>query len=549
MLQVSRKLFHYLIIAAAVIFLLVFFLIPVGSVIFSGLSLKGINDVFTNPYYLRVILFTIIQAFLSTLISVVIALPGAYFLAKYNFPGKRFFKALSSIPFVLPSILVVLGFVIFFGNNGVINKFLKTVLNTENTPLQILYGFRGILLAHVFFNFPIIIRLTSKYWAGCGEHEEQAAALLGAGPVRTFFTITLPKIMPAIISAASLVFMFCFMSFTIVLVFGGSPKYTTIEVAIYNLARDDLDFSIVSNLAFVSLIFSGIIIFINILFQRRLPKQNTAKQFVSRKLYSKQYRKIIPFSIIYAVIISGLILGPLISIIIKSLTVRSGFMNNSYLSFEWYTSLFNNSSSSDLNLSAVGNSLIISLSAMFFSMSVGLLLAYLTRIKTKLTLAAESIFALPLSISSVVLGFGYLTISSKLHTTPFLTIMVIALAHTVLGYPFVMRAVSSYYKKYSNNIFYAAALCGAGPFQAFKTIDLPLLWRPLLSIGAFSFALSIGEFNTSLILSKGKISTIPVLMHRMIGAFQYNAACVYGVFLIIIALVLFWIIDKEEAIL
>ena len=157
----SGTLLAVLLLAAPAVFLLVFFFFPLGSVLVGGLtddrgrfSLGIIASILGDPYYLKIIGFTVRQALLSTLLSVIMGLPGAYLLARYDFRGKGLIQALTTVPFVLPSIIVVLGFVRFFGNNGILNRVLMAVFNLEEPPLRILYSLQAILLAHAFYNFP-----------------------------------------------------------------------------------------------------------------------------------------------------------------------------------------------------------------------------------------------------------------------------------------------------------------------------------------------------------------------------------------------------------
>ena len=145
---------------APAVFLLLFFYFPLGSVLAGGLtdrsgrlSLGILTSLLRDPYYLRIIGFTIWQAILSTLLSVLMGLPGAYLLARYDFRGKRLIQALTTVPFVLPSIIVVLGFVRFFGNNGILNRFLMALFGLAEPPLRILYSLQAILLAHAFSCF------------------------------------------------------------------------------------------------------------------------------------------------------------------------------------------------------------------------------------------------------------------------------------------------------------------------------------------------------------------------------------------------------------
>ena len=199
------------------VFLLLFFYLPLGLVL--GEVIKGGGDlvfsVLSRPYYRKILRFTLFQAAVSTLFALIMGLPGGYLLGRYRFPGRGVVKSLSTLPFVLPSILVVLGFVLFFGNNGTLNRFLGSLFHSSEPPLKILYSFKAIILAHGFYNFPIIMRLTSPAWMNLPANQINAAHSLGAKPGRLFRTVTLPHLIPALLASASLVFLFCFMSFAI----------------------------------------------------------------------------------------------------------------------------------------------------------------------------------------------------------------------------------------------------------------------------------------------------------------------------------------------
>ena len=531
------------------IFLILFFFLPVGKVLTGGLSLPGLAKIFGNAYYRKVIGFTIFQALVSTFFSVLLGLPGAYFMANYSFPGKRLVNALSAVPFFLPSILAVLGFVLVFGNNGIVNRFLISLFGGDGPPLKILYSFKAIILAHVFYNFPIVLRLTGKYWSRIGNLEEKAASLLGSSPLRTFFKITLPKIAPSIISSAGLIFIYCFMSFSVILVLGGGPKYSTIEVEIYNLARSSMDTSVIGNLAFVSILFSvGFAIF-NVYIQKKMASRVTAAERPGyKKLFIKGEGLKSTLACFYFAVVLALIIGPPLAVIVNSFIAKEGFTAGSHFSLKWYKLIFSGSGGG-LGLSGLINTVMISLLAMLCAASVGLIFSYLSNRVVKKSSALEGLMTLPLSVGSVALGVGYLSLSSALPDTPLITLIAIAMAHAVTTYPLVMRGLSAFYQGLSGNIFKAAALAGAGPGKTFLTIDLPLVLKPLLAVSAFAFALSAGEFNASVILSKGKVTTIPVLMYRMIGAYNFNGACAYGTILISLSIILVFALDSNEGLI
>ncbi len=527
------------------VFPAVFFIFPAGGVLVKGLTPAGLLSVFKNGYYLKVIGFTFTQAFLSALFSVIAALPGAWFMSHYDFPGKRIIKALTTVPFVLPSILVVLGFVILFGNNGIINRGLMDLFNLDKAPLKILYNMRAIILAHVFYNFPVIIRIVSKFWSQAGEHEEYAAALLGAGRLRVFFTITLPKLLPSILSAASLVFMYCFMSFSIILVLGGGPKFSTLEVEIYKLARTSLDPAVVSNLAFAGLLFSLFFMFTYSLIQKKVSRTLQYAVIKREKLFSRKNSGKAVLALVYLIAVFTVITGPLLAIAGNSLTVREGFTAEGSVSLKWFADIF---SKGNLNsgLSTILNTVLIGILASVFSIAAALYFSYLTNRKLGGSPLAETLLSLPLFVSSIVLGTGYLVFYRSSQANPGTVILIIALAHSVTGYPFIMRGLSSFYQRQSANVFHAAAICGASPLKVFFSVDLPVLRPAVLSSVVFAFGLSAGEFNMALILSGGKTATIPVMMYRLISAYRFNAACAYGVLLIAVSVVLFFILDRNE---
>ena len=154
---------------------------------------EALRDVFTSSYTYKLLWFSTKQAFISALVSVLLALPFAAFMSKYTFPGRKTILAISSLSFTMPTILAVLGFVIFYGNNGVLNNLLINLFNLDAPPLKILYSYFAIILAHVYLNFPVALSLITGAWSSTSEKEEYASYLMGKGKIKTFFSVTVPK--------------------------------------------------------------------------------------------------------------------------------------------------------------------------------------------------------------------------------------------------------------------------------------------------------------------------------------------------------------------
>ena len=541
--------------------LLLVFADPAGT---GGAGAVPLGAVVSSPYYRRILGFTAWQSLVSTLFALLLGLPGAWILGRFRFPGKSFVKSLTTIPFVLPSILVVLGFVLFFGNQGHLNRFLMGLLNREEPPLKILYSFRAVILAHGFYNFPVVMRLVSSAQGQLSRSQHDAARSLGAGGFRLFRTVTLAQLLPAILSAASLVFLFCFMSFAVILVLGGGPRFTTVEVEIYRLARFSMDFPAAAALGFWGTLCSMALLSANLFLEgkaggERAPGGRREEEPLA-PLLKKPRGLLVLFYLALAVL---LILGPLVSVAVNSFQMRQTRGGDLLWTLKWYRQLTmgrGSLPSDGVQVRAVANSLKFALGTVAAALPLGTLLAFLTvrsrrqalpapkarrRKRTLLTGSLlQALFMLPMGVSPVLLGLGYLRLLGDGSLRG--SWLAIVGAHTVIAYPFVIRAVGSSLRNLSSSLDEAAASLGASPLRVLFTVDLPLIRSGLLAGAAFAFALSLGEINATLLLAEPEQITIPLAMYRLLGAYQFNGACVLGTLLMLLCGAAFWIIDRFE---
>ena len=170
---------------------------------------------------LRIASFTINQALCSTALALLIALPAAFFCARRQFAGRRFLLSLSAVPFCMPALIIALGYVTFLGLNGGLNRTLILLFGFKEAPVKLLYSFAGLIIAQGFYNFPLIMKNVSDAWERLPANQAESARLLGAGEFRIFWTITIFQLLPSIASSSMLVFIYCFLSFILVLLFGG----------------------------------------------------------------------------------------------------------------------------------------------------------------------------------------------------------------------------------------------------------------------------------------------------------------------------------------
>ncbi|MER3513652.1 MAG: iron ABC transporter permease, partial [Chloroflexota bacterium] len=175
-----------------------FYFYPLAAILRQALmpagipDLEGLRKLVSTPVYARTLGFTVYQATLSTLITVILGLPGAYVFARYDFPGKALLRALTTVPFVLPTLVVATAFTALVGPRGVLNQALMNLLGLEAPPIRLMNTLTLIVIAHVFYNYTLILRIVGNFWANLDPRIEEAARVLGAGRWRAFWYVTLP---------------------------------------------------------------------------------------------------------------------------------------------------------------------------------------------------------------------------------------------------------------------------------------------------------------------------------------------------------------------
>ncbi len=521
----------------------ILFFLPLIAMLSRACTSGKLIATLTDPYLHGVLRFTVWQALLSTLASLAIGLPGAWIMATYKFPAKRLFRAVCTVPYVLPSILVVLGFVIFYGNNGFLNRVLMRILKSDVPPLKILYSLKAIILAHAFYNFPLVMHLVSTAWSQLDPHPEEAALTLGASRFTVFYTITLPRLMGMVASSALLVFLYCYGSFSIILVLGGGPAYTTMESEIYRYAKISLDMDKAATLACISLCVALVFLLLYLALSRHITQKEGVSSS-SRKAERKPEGLALFLLCAYACLAFLFVLGPIASVIARSFITKATRSAPSAFSTSWYQALFaksNLTGTMGIAQNALSSSLLLATLSALISIPVSLSLVCVMRKEHHLSTLLELFCMLPLAVSSVMVGVGYLFLSSRLNIEGYIPIVA---AHLVVALPVSIRTILPCARTLSDHYIGAAHTLGAGKLQCFLTIELPLLRSSIITGTAFAFAMSLGELNATLTLAKGSVRTIPIAMYQLIGSYNYQGACALASVLIAVSIILFWLNER-----
>jgi len=530
-------------------FLGVFYFYPLGNIISLSLSWEGqaplaaLLDSLISARTRAVLGFTIWQAVLSTALTLLIGLPGAYLFARYRFRGKSFLKALTGVPFVMPTLVVAAGFNALLGPSGWVNSLLMSGLNLENPPIAFVNTFPAIIVAHIFYNTTIVLRLVGDFWTHLNPRIQDAARILGASPWTAFQKITLPLLSPAVAAAALLVFIFDFTSFGVILILGG-PQFATLEVEIFYQTISLFNLPMAAALSLLQL---AITLLLTIAYTQLTERLQRALPLTSTR-HGQQplrgWKRKLTAGLLIGLLLVFLTL-PLLALVSRSITVLQPAGGHApEFTLDFYRALARRPQQAQFYvapLTALRTSLGYGALTVGLALILGLPAAWaLTRDSEALwNRILDPLIMLPLGTSAVTLGLGFITALDQpplnLRTSPLL----IPLAHTLVAFPFVVRSLAPALRSIQPKLHQAAAVLGASPAQTFRRIDLPLIGRALLVAASFAFLISIGEFGATSLISRPDNPTVPVVIYRFLsrpGALNYGQAMALSTILMLTTL-------------
>lgn len=530
-------------------YLAVFFLYPLVEIFrFSlapegALDLRPLRALMADGYYGRVLWFTAWQAAASTALTLVLGLPAAYAFARYSLPGKSLLRAFTTVPFVLPTLVVAAAFTSLLGPRGWLNIWLMGLLGLEQPPIRLVQTIWIILLAHAFYNATIVVRIVGGFWANLDPRLEEAAQVLGANRWRTFRYVTLPLLKPALGAATSLVFLFCFTSFGVILVLGG-PRFATLEVEIYRQTVHLFHLPVAAALSIVQMVITLSVMGLYARWQARVsvPLTFRPQRATQRSVRGWRARLLVALSLGALLVI---LLVPLLSLVGRSLITADGW------SLRYYRELFLDRRGSILFVppsEAVRNSLAFALVTVGLSLVIGVAGAYLlARPRQGLGAWLDPIFMLPLGTSAVTLGFGFILALDQpplnLRTSPAL----VPLAHTLVAFPLVVRSLLPVLRGLNPRWREAAAVLGASPLQVWLGVDLPIVGRAVLVGAAFAFTVSLGEFGATALIARPEFPTMPIAIYRFLGqpgALNYGQALAMSTLLMMVCVASLLFIER-----
>ncbi|MEE4243475.1 MAG: iron ABC transporter permease [Desulfopila sp.] len=544
-----RSLYRWLPFSLPFLFLVLFYFYPLFGIVRQSFLPDGIWDperlsnLLGSPVYGRILWFTTWQAALSTFLTLLLALPGAYIFARYRFFGKNLFQALLTVPFVLPTVVTAAAFRALLGPNGLLNSWLVSAFDLSGPVIRIDQTVTFFLLAHIFYNYALVLRIVGGYWAGLEPDLRAAAAMLGASPWQTFRKITLPLLMPAVGSAALLVFIFCFTSFGVVLILGG-PSHATIEVEIYRQAVQLFNLPMAAALSLIQIGVNFLLMWLHarLSAKSRVPFYSDADAGVPEEVNSPKKRLFITANLL---LMGVLLLAPLLALVVRSVIGTDG------LTLSYYRALFSAGSDSIFfvePVAAVINSVGFALAAMTAAVILGTGAAtFLASSGHKSSSWWDALLMLPLATSAVTLGFGYIITLNRPPLNLRDSLFIVVIAHTLVAFPFVVRCILPTLRHIPQSLREAAALLGASPRRIWLRIDLPIISRAILVGAVFAFSISMGEFGASAFVTRPHMPTMPVAIFRFLGQpgeMNYGQAMAMSTILMLVTCSGFWLLGR-----
>ncbi|WP_435658442.1 thiamine/thiamine pyrophosphate ABC transporter permease ThiP [Brucella pituitosa] len=500
-----------------------------GSLLALAMEASGFStDVYFDSYLLRVARFTILQAAASSLLSVLFAIPVARALySEASFPGRSFILRLFALPLALPALVTVLGITSIYGRNG----FIAQLSQSTSYPVSPdIYGITGILIAHVFFNMPLAVRLILAAYETIPADYWKLSAQLGMRSTPRFRLIEWPAIRRNLPGMTGLIFMLCVTSFTTVLTLGGGPRATTLEVAIYQSLHFDFDPA-----RAVALTLAQLALTLVILLTLRLTGRPSEEGFTlatTARRYGKPSTRERVFNIIAIVIgflyvalpVSGVVISGLAADLVRLLNERTVWR-------------------------AISTSIALGFSAALLSviLSLSLVIAREATRNIRLANLFDTGASLILVMPPIVLGAGWF-ILLRHFTDPFaMAPLMVVTVNAAMAMPFAVRLLRPAWDTSAVRHNRLCAQLGIKGFNRLRLIDWPSVRRPFGMAFAFAMALSLGDLGTIALFGSDALLTLPYLLFQRMGSYRTFDAAGLALILGLLCLGLMMIADRAAA--
>jgi len=496
----------------------------------SGLSQGDFLRVILSPLSRLAALNSLTQALLSATLAVLVGYPGGLIMARYRFPLKGAFQATAIVPFMLPTVVVATAFTATYGPAGLLGKALPWLSFMAD-------GFTGIIAVNVFYNAPLVMFLVASSIERVDPELLHAASIFGGNRLHYIRRFLLPQTVSGAATGFLFTFLYSFMAFAVPLIVGG-PRNFTLEVQIYTLFKQYLDFRGAAALALVQLAGLGAASYFylsrTIAAAERTPA-STGSAFTQEGLSLRRRRASTLSVLMYMAPVGFFLFAPIVGLALESLSGREGW------SFDSYARLASTIVTTRLGIplqSIVFNTVFFAAITSALAVSLGLISAYLTLRVFRSGRKYELFLFLPMMFSPVTTAFAlYVALESQ---PPFNLIWPLIIAsHVLVALPLTVRFLSNSLSKVPSELIEAASVSGSSRADALFRVELPLTWAGFVAAGAFAFATSLGEFAATNFLVTPEYTTMTVAVYQLLGLRMTQEAYALSTLLVLASFAIF----------
>ena len=504
---------------------------------FAGLIVEGVQDTSGalaafDPYLFRVVRFTLWQALLSTALSVVPAIFVARALSRHpRFPGRALILRLFAVPLALPAIVAALGVLALFGRAGYFADLFGSI-SGQSWPG--IYGLSGILVAHVFFNLPLATRLFLEALDTVPADQWRLASQLGMSARSAFRLIEWPALRASLPGIAGLVFMLCITSFTIVLTLGGGPRATTLEVAIYQSLRFDIDPARAVALTILQIALTMAVV--AALMRLGANVTGDANLPIAPRRYVSVSRQETAFNSVLLALALLFVAGPMLATVIAGLDADlARLAGEPAVRQATITSIVLATLSAALS-ATLALSLVMARRALALGRGAGR--------KTFLENVVDTGSGFVLVVPPIVIGAGWFVLLRHFGNVFAVAPAMVVTVNAMMAMPFAIRAIRPAHDAASERHERLCAQLGISGWNRLRLVEWPVLRRPLMTALAFAMALSLGDLGVIALFGSDAVQTLPYLLLARMGSYRTDDAAGLALLLGLLCLALMMLTDR-----
>jgi iron(III) transport system permease protein len=495
----------------------------------------------------RAVWASLVLSIASVLGAGLLGVPLAFLVTRVRFPGRRLAGTLLALPAVLPPLVGVLAFLFLYGETGFVPHLIQAVLGLDRPPWR-LEGGVAVLFVHITTMYVYFYLFTRAGLASLDASVYEAAASLGAGRWRTFGRVTLPLLRPHLAGASLLVLMTSLASFSAPYIFGGTFRVMTTQIMATKLNGDDR-LAMVETLSLTILALIGLVLIRRVEGSRDLGGGVKGVPPAPRPARSRWARVALPG---LAWVAAGVLVLPHLALLLVSLVPVGTWTVQALpptLTLGNYGTLFRDPVRLGPILTSGWMGTVATVAAVALTFLVGTLAV---RRRVAVGRALEAMTSLPWAVPGTVFAIALATafsVNAPLTGRVVLvgTIWILPIAYLVRSLPVTGRAMLAGFRQLDPSLEEVAATLGAGSVRVAWRVTLPLL-RPAIVAGAsLAFVTAFGDFVTSILLYTYDTRPISLEILASLRQSEVGVAAAYGVLLMAVSAVVFFVAGEGNA--